>query len=37
VHPAYVWGGILIVASQPLRLMVGQTDAWRAVARLILQ
>jgi hypothetical protein len=37
VHPAYLWGGALIVASQPLRLVVGQTDAWRAVARMILQ
>jgi hypothetical protein len=37
VHPAYVWGGMLIVASQPLRLMVGQTSAWGAVARMILQ
>jgi hypothetical protein len=37
VHPAYVWGGALIVASQPLRLVVGQTDGWHAVARMILQ
>jgi hypothetical protein len=37
VHPAYIWGGALIVASQPLRLLVGQTDGWRAVARMILQ
>jgi hypothetical protein len=37
VHPAYTWGGVLIVASQPLRLVVGQTDTWRAVARMILQ
>jgi hypothetical protein len=37
VHPAYVWGGALIIASQPLRLVVGQTDGWRAFARMILQ
>jgi len=37
VHPAYVWGGALIVASQPLRLIVGQTEGWRAVASLILR
>jgi uncharacterized membrane protein YoaK (UPF0700 family) len=37
VHPAYVWGGALIVASQPLRLMVGQTAAWRGIARMILK
>jgi hypothetical protein len=36
VHPAYVWGGLLIVVSQLLRDVVGRTDAWHAVARLIL-
>src|SRR5205085_12548370 len=37
VHPAYMWGGALIVASQPLRLIVGQTAGWRAIAAMILQ
>ncbi len=27
-HRATVWGGLLIVASQPLRLMLGHTQAW---------
>jgi len=30
VHPAYVWGGLLIVVSQSLRDMVGQTGTWHA-------
>jgi hypothetical protein len=33
VHPAYVWGGLLLVASQPLRLALGGTRAWLAFAR----
>ena len=32
VHPATVWGGLLIVASQPLRLMISGTPAWMAFA-----
>ena len=33
VHRATAWGGLVIVASQPLRLMIGGTDAWLAFAR----
>ncbi|MFL6231359.1 MAG: hypothetical protein ACJ741_21500 [Pyrinomonadaceae bacterium] len=32
VHRATALGGLLIVASQPLRLMVGSTGAWSAFA-----
>jgi hypothetical protein len=32
VHPATLWGGLLIVASQPLRLMISGTPAWLAFA-----
>jgi hypothetical protein len=32
IHPATIWGGLLIVASQPLRLMIGGTPAWMAFA-----
>jgi hypothetical protein len=32
VHPVYVWGGTILAASVPLRLMIAGTDAWtRAV------
>ena len=32
VHPATIWGGLLILASQPLRLMIAGTPAWLAFA-----
>ncbi len=32
IHPATVWGGLVIVASQPLRLMISGTQAWMAFA-----
>src|SRR6185312_7085546 len=32
IHPATIWGGLLIVASQPLRLMISGTSAWMAFA-----
>ena len=35
VHPATIWGGLLIVASQPLRLMISATPAWLAFAKWI--
>jgi hypothetical protein len=37
VHPATIWGGLLIVASQPLRLMISGTPAWLAFASWITQ
>jgi hypothetical protein len=35
VHPAYVWGGLWIVGSQLLRLVLSGTPAWLAFARQI--
>ena len=32
LHPAYLWGGLLLVATQPLRLFIGGTTAWLAFA-----
>jgi hypothetical protein len=32
IHPATIWGGLVIVASQPLRLMISGTPAWLAFA-----
>jgi hypothetical protein len=32
VHPAYVWGGALLVASVPLRLAISGTATWMAIA-----
>jgi hypothetical protein len=33
IHPAYVWGGTLLVASVPLRLAISGTAAWMSIAR----
>lgn len=32
VHPATVWGGLFLIASQPLRLVVAGTSAWQGFA-----
>jgi len=32
IHRATLWGGLLVVASQPLRLMISGTPAWLAFA-----
>jgi hypothetical protein len=32
VHPAFAIGGVLIVASWPLRLMIGHSDWWQPIA-----
>ncbi|MFL5542577.1 MAG: hypothetical protein ACJ8J0_26560 [Longimicrobiaceae bacterium] len=36
VHPAYVWGGLLIILSQPLRLVLSGTAAWLAFAGMLI-
>jgi hypothetical protein len=33
LHPASIWGGLFVVASQPLRLAIAGTGTWLAVAR----
>jgi len=33
VHPAYLWGGTLLVASVPLRLAISGTATWMAIAQ----
>jgi hypothetical protein len=32
VHPAYAWGGTLLIASVPLRLAISGTATWMAIA-----
>ena len=32
VHKAYLWGGGIFLASQPLRLLISRTGAWHALA-----
>lgn len=36
VHPAYIWGGLLLVVEQVLRIPVGDTAAWQAIAHTII-
>ncbi len=31
-HPVTLWGGLVLVASQPLKLLLARTDAWSAFA-----
>lgn len=33
LHPVTLWGGLAIVLSQPLRLVLSETQAWLSVAR----
>ena len=33
LHPVTLWGGLVIIVSQPLRLVVSGTDSWLAFAR----
>jgi hypothetical protein len=35
VHPAYLWGGLLILVSTPLRLMISTTAAWNQIAHFL--
>lgn len=33
VHRAFLWGGLFIIISQPLRFLIAQTDLWLTFAR----
>jgi hypothetical protein len=33
LHPVTLWGGLLIIISQPLRLVISGTETWLAFAR----
>jgi hypothetical protein len=37
VHPAFLWGGLFVIASLPLRAAIGRTDAWLPFARWVTQ
>ena len=32
LHPAYLWGATLLIASHPLRIMLADTDIWLRIA-----
>lgn len=35
LHPAALWGGLLIIASHPLRIMFAGTNAWLSIANVL--
>jgi len=37
VHRAFLWGGLFFILSQPLRLAIGGTGAWRAFAEWVIR
>jgi uncharacterized membrane protein YozB (DUF420 family) len=36
LHPATLWGGLIVVIAPPLRSLAGQTDAWHAFAAMLM-
>lgn len=36
VHAAYVWGSLLVILGQALRIPIGETETWKALARMII-
>jgi hypothetical protein len=36
VHPAYVWGGLLLIVEQALRIPIGESAAWQSIANAII-
>ncbi len=36
VHPAYIWGGALLILSVPLRLAISTTQVWHRVAAMLI-
>ena len=37
VHPIYVWGGLVILLSGPVRFALGHTGAWQSFARFLVE
>ena len=35
IHPAYLWGGALLILSVPVRLMISTTPAWHRLAEIL--
>jgi hypothetical protein len=36
IHPVYLWGGLLILAGQSVRNLLGRTETWHAIARMMI-
>jgi hypothetical protein len=37
VHPAYLWGGALLIVSVPVRLTISSTQAWHRLAEILVR
>ena len=37
VHPAYLWGGALLILSVPARLAISTTQTWRSLASILIK
>jgi hypothetical protein len=35
VHPIYIWGGVILFISGPLRAVIGKSAAWESFARML--
>jgi hypothetical protein len=35
VHPVYIFGGLLLLVSGPLRAVIGNSAAWQSFARML--
>jgi len=36
IHPAYIWGGALLILSVPIRLAISTTQVWHHVAKMLI-
>jgi hypothetical protein len=36
LHPVTLWGGGILLASEPLRVLIGNTEAWQSFARMLI-
>lgn len=37
VHPLYIWGGLIVLLSGPVRNAIGNTEAWQSFARFLVE
>jgi hypothetical protein len=35
VHRVYIWGGLIILVSGPVRIAIGRTELWHSIARVL--
>ena len=37
LHPLYIWGGLIVLLSGPVRSGIGHTSAWQSFARFLVE